>query len=100
MKRKWHLVRPRPRRNIRGRLVPPIDRLRTCVTPGPHLAVRTPSWTGSGPGVTGDCLGFAGTTPAFHVAVGDQRPVVLADSHLTRRPMATQLRTTSSPVYR
>jgi hypothetical protein len=32
------------------------------VIPGPHLMVRTPSWTGSGPGITGDCLGFAGTT--------------------------------------
>jgi hypothetical protein len=39
-------------------------RARTCMIPGPHLSVRKPSWTGSGPGITGDCLGFAGTTPA------------------------------------
>ena len=40
----------------------PDTRVRTYMTPGPHHAVRKPSWTGSGPGVTGDCLGFAGTT--------------------------------------
>lgn len=37
---------------------------RTCVIPGPHRRMRTPSWTGSGPGTTGDCLELAGTTPA------------------------------------
>ncbi|MFC5208439.1 hypothetical protein ACFPM0_18000 [Pseudonocardia sulfidoxydans] len=39
-------------------------------------------WTGPNPGITGDCLEFAGTTFRLPSAVGD-RPVVLADSHLT-----------------
>jgi hypothetical protein len=38
--------------------------VRTCVIPGPQRTLRKPSWTGSGPGITGDCLEFAGTTPA------------------------------------
>src|SRR5690606_13916744 len=48
------------------------DRLRTCVIPGPQASLRRPSWTGSDPGITGDRLVFAGTTPAFHEAVGNE----------------------------
>ncbi|GAA1242302.1 hypothetical protein GCM10009609_02230 [Pseudonocardia aurantiaca] len=65
--------------------------------PGPQRTLRKPSWTGSGPGITGDCLGFAGTTPASTLAVGTC-PVVLADSHLTS-PVAIQRWTTSFHVY-
>jgi hypothetical protein len=64
--------------------------------PGPQRMLRKPSWTGSGPGITGDCLEFAGTTSGFHVAVGTY-PVVLADSHLTS-PVANQRWTTSFHV--